>query len=112
MFYKFKKERAARAFDSQIGGILDTPPIHVRSGPCCIVSMVAKSDVLMYLLAIKSFYRKLGGGKIAAIIDRDTPGEVRRILAQHVNGIEFVILEDIPTVLVNAAEPGSVCFIA
>ena len=97
MFYKFKKERAARAFDSQIGGILDTPPIHVRSGPCCIVSMVAKSDVLMYLLAIKSFYRKLGCGKIAAIIDRDTPGEVRRILAQHVNGIEFVILEDIPT---------------
>ena len=97
MFYKLKKRGAMRAFDGQIAGILQTPPILVKAAPWCIVSMVGKTDVLMYLLAIKSFYGRLGRGKIAAIIDRDMPEEARRILEQHVTGIEFIILEDIPT---------------
>ena len=97
MFYKLRKKVAARKFDRQISAILDTPPIQVKDAPWCVVSMIAKSDLAMYLLAIKSFYRKLGRGKIAAIIDRDTPQATRDVLAQHVAGIEFAVLEDIST---------------
>jgi FkbM family methyltransferase len=59
--------------------------------------MVANSDVPMYLLSLKSFYPKLGGGQVAAIIDRDMPQLLRDTLARHVPGLEFVILEDIAT---------------
>ena len=79
MFHKLRKKVAARRFDTQISGILDTPPIQVTDAPWCVVSMIAKSDLAMYLLAIKSFYRKLGRGKIAAIIDRDTPQEAQDV---------------------------------
>jgi FkbM family methyltransferase len=97
MFYRFRKRRQAQRLNRAIGGILDTPPIRIEPAPWCITSMVANSDVPMYLLSLKSFYPKLGGGKVAAIIDRDMPQALRDTLARHVPGLEFVILEDIAT---------------
>ena len=97
MFYRFHKWRRARRLNRAISGILDTPPIRLQPAPWCIASMVANSDVPMYLLSLKSFYPKLGRGKVAAIIDRDMPQALRDTLARHVIGLEFVILEHIPT---------------
>jgi FkbM family methyltransferase len=97
MFYRFHKRRRTQRLNRAIGGILDTPPLRIQPAPWCIASMVANSDVPMYLLSLKSFYPKLGRGKIAAIIDRDMPQSLRDTLAQHVPGMEFVILEDIAT---------------
>ena len=97
MFYRLNKKINTWQLDRAIAGILDTPPIELKDAPWCIVSMVAKGDLLTYLLALKSFYPVLGGGKVAAIIDRDTPQTIRETLTQHVPGLEFVILEDIPT---------------
>jgi FkbM family methyltransferase len=97
MFYRFHKWRRARRLNRAISGILDTPPIRLQPAPWCIASMVANSDVPMYLLSLKSFYPKLGRGKVAAIIDRDMPQSLRDTLARHVPGLEFVILEDIAT---------------
>lgn len=97
MFYRLHKWRRTQKFNRAIGGILDTPPIHVKAAPWCIVRMVANADVPMYLLSLKSFYPKLGRGKIAAIIDRDMPQALRDTLTRHVPGLEFIILEDIHT---------------
>jgi FkbM family methyltransferase len=97
MFYRFRKVRSSRRLDSAIGMILETPPLRTEPAPWCIASMVAKGDVTMYLLALKSFYRRLGRGKVAAIVDRDMPQHLRDTLSHHVPGIEFVILEDIET---------------
>ena len=97
MFYRLRKSRRTQNFNRAISGILDTPPINVEAAPWCIVSMVANADVPMYLLSLKSFYPKLGRGKIAAIIDRDMPQVLRETLTQHAPGLEFVILEDIHT---------------
>jgi hypothetical protein len=77
--------------------ILETPPMPVQEAPWSIISMVASSDVQMYLLALKSFYARVGRGQIIAIIDRDMPGESRATLQRHFPGIRFVILEDIDT---------------
>ena len=95
--YKFRRKIQTRKFYEAIGGILETPPIRLQDAPWTIVSMVAKGDVPMYLLSIKSLYRALGRGKVVAIIDRDTPAGLRDTLRRHVEGIDFVILEDIPT---------------
>jgi len=67
----------------------------VRDAPWTIVSMVSNDDVQMYLLAMKSFYAKIGRGKIAAIINRDMPGASRAVLQRHFPGIVLSILEDI-----------------
>jgi len=97
MFYRFNKARRTRKLNRAISGILDTPPLRLESAPWCIASMVANNDVAMYLLGLKSFYAKLGRGKVAAIVDRDMPQPLRDTLSHHVPGIEFVILEDIET---------------
>lgn len=57
--------------------------------------MVSNSDVQMYILSIKSFYARIGRGKVIAIIDRDMPQELRALLKRHIGGIQFVNLEDI-----------------
>ena len=97
MFYRRRRARHTRIFNSAIAGILDTPPLVLEDAPWAIVSMVAKRDVAMYLVAIKSFYPKIGRGKVVAIIDRAMAQPLRDTLAKHLVGTEFVILEDIPT---------------
>ncbi len=97
MIYRARNHLRRRDFNRAVSGILDTPPLQVRDAPWCIVSMVASADVSIYLLALKSFYPKLGRGRVTAIIDRDMPPPLRETLARHVAGLEFVILEDIPT---------------
>lgn len=59
--------------------------------------MVAKHDIQMYLLSLKSFYARIKRGKIIAIIDRDLPASSREVLLKHIPGISFVVLEDIDT---------------
>ena len=95
MYYNSKKKIARQVFEWQIKGITNTPPMPVVDAPWSIVSMVAKPDILMYLLSMKSFYRKLGRGKLIAIIDRDTPESGRVTLERHFPGIRLIYLEDI-----------------
>src|SRR5260370_36758636 len=97
MFTRRKRQLQAWKFDWQIREVLNTPPIKVINAPWSIVSMVAKRDAMMYLLSMKSFYRKLGKGRIVAIIDRDTSRSTRQLLERHLVGIRFVTLEDIDT---------------
>lgn len=97
MLYRLRKRWNTRKLSHAIKEILNTPPLRTQPAPWCIASMVAKGDVAMYLLSLKSFYPQLGKGKVAAIIDRDMPQVSRDILSRHVPGLEFVILEDIPT---------------
>ncbi len=97
MFYRARQSFRRRSFNRAIAGIFDTPPIEVKDAPWCIVSMVANGDIPIYLLALKSFYPKIGRGKVTAIVDRDMPIALRQTLGRHVVGLEFVILEDIAT---------------
>jgi hypothetical protein len=96
MFYGRWRRKLERArFSAFTRGILDTPPMPVKDAPWTIISMVSNRDVQMYLLAMKSFYARIGRGKITAIIDRDMPEDSRAVLRSHFPGIEFSILEDI-----------------
>ena len=97
MLYRLKRQMQVRRFDSAIAGIFSTPPMPVVPAPLTIMSMVAPPDVPMYLLSMKAFYRRVGRGKIVAIVDRDTPAHLLETLRQHFPGIAFEILEDIDT---------------
>ncbi len=75
--------------------IFDTPPMEVKDAPWSIISMVGNDDAQMYLVSMKSLYSRLGKGKLVAIVDRDRPAELDRLLSQHFPGIRFVVLESI-----------------
>ena len=90
-----------RAFDHAIKGILDTPRLWVRDAPWTFVTMVTKPkhDVPMYLLALANpFIGPLAKGEsrgyhsIAKI-----PEAAKEQLREHINGIEFAMVEDIQT---------------
>ncbi|WP_426955471.1 hypothetical protein [Muricoccus radiodurans] len=96
MLYRARRKVAYWLFDRAIHGIHDTPPLEVKDAPWTIVSMVSPKHVPMYLLSLKAFYRRIGRGKVVAIVDRDTPQAALDTLRHHIRGIELQVLEDIP----------------
>lgn len=97
MFYRIRKRLNYQAFNSQTKRILDTPPMPYREAPLAIVSMVSNLDPQMYIIAVKSFYHRLGRGKVVAIVDADMPGSSRDLIRKHLGPVEFVHLESIDT---------------
>lgn len=97
MFYRQRRRLANWRFNQAIGDVAETPPMPVLPAQWSIVSMVAAKDVPMYLVSMKAFYRRIGRGRLVAIVDRDLPDSDRDLLARHFPGIAFEILEDIPT---------------
>lgn len=97
MLYRIRKQVKTHRFEWATRDVHATPPLAVIAAPWTIVSMVAKGDAQMYLISMKAFYRRLGRGKLVAIIDRDMPRASLDILSEHFIGIEFAILEDIDT---------------
>jgi hypothetical protein len=97
MFWKVRNRISNYLFEQEIKGILDTPPMPVVDAPLTLVSMIKKTDVLMYVLSMKAFYRRIGRGRIVAIVDRDMPQDARDTVTRHFPGIELKDLEDIDT---------------
>jgi hypothetical protein len=97
MLYRLRTGLKRSLFTYQIRSIFKTPPLQIRKAPWAIISMVATHDVPMYLLSMKSFYQRVGRGRLIAIIDRDMPEDSRQTLQRHFLGIEFLHLEDIDT---------------
>src|ERR1700728_2260550 len=97
MLYSFRNRWNRRRFDRLTRGVLHSAPIRLVDAKWSIISMVANGDVQMYLLSMKSFYARIGRGKIIAIVDRDMPQQLRDTLEHHFVGIRLAVLEDIDT---------------
>jgi hypothetical protein len=89
MFYRIKRAVAYWRFSRIAKGILDTPPIALRPAPIRVVSMLQARDMLMYLLAIKSFYARIPGGAIEVIDDGSLTANDRARLVEHIPGISI-----------------------
>jgi hypothetical protein len=101
MLYSLRSNWNKWRFNWLTRGILETPAIRLVDAPWSIISIVSNiksnSDAQMYLLSIKSFYTRIGRGKVIALINRDTSQTMRDLLQRHIVGIRFAILEDIDT---------------
>jgi hypothetical protein len=91
-------------FDRACRDVLRTPPVRAAAGnaPVHVVSMVRTEHLRMYLLAIKSFMRRLaqdGIGPVAVtVLDDGSLTEAdRAVLGQHVEGIGTTRLDGLPT---------------
>ena len=97
MFYRLKATLLKTNFYRKTSGILRTPPMPLIDAPWRIVSMVSNSDTQMYIGALKSLYRRLGAGKVTAIVARDFPSSGMSALRYHFPGIDLVALDEIHT---------------
>ena len=78
--------------------ILTTAPLLIRDNGVKILSMVCHRDLIMYLVAAKSFYKKLGFGSFIVIDDGSLTASDRKILEHHLSLREIIHKDVISTV--------------
>ncbi len=59
--------------------------------------MVCHQDMIMYLVSIKSFYRRIGTGRIIIVDDGTLTSSDRRTLSGHLGSPEIINIRDIDT---------------
>lgn len=91
MLYRVRRKITKAWFNLNCRSILETPPIPARPNDELIVlSGVGNNDLLMYLVAIKSFMNRLQRGKIMLLVPDDCPPENLEILKRHTNAYRIV----------------------
>lgn len=73
-----------------IAGVLHTAPLEPTTAGPAIVSLLGTSEVLAYLVALKSFRASLRRGRFTIVDDGTLTGEDRAILAHHCGDPEIV----------------------
>ncbi|MBK5294703.1 MAG: hypothetical protein JJE04_23870 [Acidobacteriia bacterium] len=96
MFYRLRRSLNYFKFYHKTKRLLDTPPLVQRAAPLTIVSMVAGHDFHLYILAVKSLYRRLGRGRIVMISDGVSPSSIA-LIQKHIGPVEVVPVETIDT---------------
>lgn len=97
VMYRFRNKLARTIHDWGCRAILETPPLAIRRAPLVICSMVSRRDLLMYLVAIKLFYRRIGEGRVCIIGDGTLDARCRAILTRHIQEPEIIDIGDIDT---------------
>lgn len=91
-----KKKFYRQAFDSTCRDILRTPPVEVdkRSG-MAVLSQTYHPDLIMYLVAAKSFAQHIRPA-LFVIVDDGLLPEDRTLIRQHLRNVEFVDRRSVP----------------
>jgi hypothetical protein len=97
MFYRLRDTWARARFGYACRSILDTPPIRTLSAPLTIVSQVSHADQMLYLLAIKSLYRRIGAGEVVVLDDGSLTDRDHALLHAHIRGLSIVPIASIDT---------------
>ena len=75
--------------------ILDTDSLHIVKDKVIIISMLRHSDVIMYLVAIKSFYQRFSKGEIVILNDGSLTNRDLNLLKEHFLPKDIVHINDI-----------------
>lgn len=95
MFYSLKNRAGRTMFAWRCSGILKTPPLRLEGDlRFALLSQVQHKDLLMYLLAVKSFALQLKPQAIYIVNDGSLTSEDRQILDQHLPGHTLYSLAD------------------
>lgn len=97
MFYRVKSKWHHFWFDTQCKGVLATPPLEIKDAPVRVVTMVSHRDFIMYLVAVKSLYPRLGQGRVVVLNDGTLTARDQELLYAHIPLLEIVHIGDVPT---------------
>ena len=95
MFYRLRNWWQRRRFDNVAKRVLQTPPLVIEPTNLRIISSVSHKDLLMYLIAIKTFYRFSNQGEIVILNDGSLTSNDVSILRHHIQPIEILDLEQV-----------------
>jgi hypothetical protein len=94
MFYRLKTRIKKGYFASRCKGILDVPPVGAASGGPVILSQLVSVDLVMYLVAVKSLYTRLGRARIVVLLDKDWSDNSLELLNKHVRPWRVLYVKD------------------
>jgi hypothetical protein len=97
MFYRVRRQLARSRFERQCRTVRASPPLKPVPARATMLSMVSHVDVMMYLIAIKSLYRRIGRGKILIIDDGSLTANDRCLLEEHLAQPVIIPLSSLTT---------------
>ena len=88
VFYRLRDRLRRARFGAHCGAILRSRPVALEaSARVVLVSQVQHKDVLLFLLAVKSFARRIAVRAVHALDDGSLSGADRATLGEHVPGL-------------------------
>ncbi len=97
MFMNLRRTLNTRYFNLRARGILRTPPVCMSANSVFeLVTQLCSRDVVMYLVALKSFCRFMPPRAVHVVGDRLTPHDTA-LLRQHVEGIDIRDINNVDT---------------
>lgn len=91
MFYRLRKRLNSVRFWLAARGIYRTPPTPCDPrAECTIHTMLGRSDLLMYLVAIKSLLRFRPASRVAAHSDGSLAPSDETLLRKHIPGVQII----------------------
>lgn len=97
MFYNLTRTINTKLFNYFSREILNLPAVNCdQNSSAVIISQLCSRDLIMYLVAIKSFTRQVPPLKVVVVGDRLTEKDIAT-LRKHVNSIEIVNIADVNT---------------
>lgn len=98
MFFRARRALNRKWFDINCRSVLRTPPLPPADAPVTVVTMLGQADVLMYLLALKSFVRQLGRSpRVVILNDGSLTSEEVATLQAHIPSLTVVAIQSIST---------------
>lgn len=95
VFYKARNKFHKWRFNRLCRGILETPPTAPGRDGMTLLSMVCHADVIMYLVAAKTFLRKTGMGRALIVDDGTLTTEDKEILKRHIVPLEIIPISSV-----------------
>lgn len=88
MFHNLKGQLGRELFNRRCAGVLDTPPVRLDSArPVMVLSQLQHKDVLMYLVAVKTFAAQVPLGAAMVLDDGSLEPDDHALLARHLPGV-------------------------
>jgi hypothetical protein len=95
MFYKLKDRMRRARFAGACRGVLRTAPVSLAVGSdVVLLSQLQHKDVLMFLLAVKSFARRVGPHAVYVLDDGSLSADDRAVLGEHIPGLTVLELAE------------------
>jgi hypothetical protein len=96
VLFRARRWLKSRDHDLRCRGVLKTKPLRIVPSELRILSLLCHADVLMYLIAVKSLYARIGEGEILIIDDGSLTQSDRALLAEHLKP-HIAHIDDVPT---------------
>src|ERR1700682_3675094 len=95
MFYQLKDRVRRYRSAGACMGVLQAPPVALdASSNLVVLSQVQHKDVLLLLLAVKSFVRQVRPRTVCVLNDGSLSANDRAVLREHIPGVDMLELAE------------------